>query len=247
MTTRKLALEVLICAALAAPAAARAVDFSYSAFSGYQDGLGLRLGVTAHELARGLPLSAELSVGYAFRDPGDPVLARQVFINQNQDGTPEKSGHAWDFRLDGIYFLRVPWLSELGLYGGVRHSRFSGDFKYVGGNEDFEVTANQWGFGLGARAGWSVSPTFTLTATVGLDFYPWATIYGHSASYSSDGTVVDGRTNGNGVAYTWADADKAVNQPKVVPALLVGVTWRPGAPAARSAAPASSGPRPRRP
>ncbi len=30
---------------------------------------------------------------------------------------------------------------------GPRFSTFTGDFKYVGGNEDFEVKSHQWGIG----------------------------------------------------------------------------------------------------
>lgn len=222
-------LRVAILVALAASALpARAVDYSFTLFGGYQDGLSTRLAASLSDVIPGAPISFSAGVGYAMRDPGDALLARQVFINQTQNGTPQKSGRDWDLRLDVAYHFRVAGLSEVAVFAGVRRSYFMGDFRYVGGNEDFEVTADQWGWGLGVRLGWSMSRDWSLTGQVGLDHYPTWSMTGHDATYASDGTIVNGRDNGNGVAYAIRDADRAINQPKFVPSVLLGLTWRPG-------------------
>lgn len=216
-------------AALAAFApSAWAVDYGVTLFGGYQEGFGTRLAATVGDLIPGAPVAFSAGVGYAIRDPGDALVARQVFINQNTNGTPQKSGYDWDLRLDAIYLFRVAGLSEFGVFAGVRRSYFGGDFRYVGGNEDFEVTANQWGWGLGVKLGWAMSRDWSLTGLVGLDHYPTWSMTGHDATYASDGTIVNGRDDGNGAAYAARDADRAINQPKFVPSVLLGITWRPG-------------------
>jgi hypothetical protein len=70
---------------------------------------------------------------------------------------------------------------------------------------------------------------------VGFDHYPSWTMTGHDATYASDGTAINARDNGAGYTYTPRDADRAINQPKFVPSILIGVTWHPGtvAPARR--------------
>lgn len=226
-------LRVAVLLTLAASAQpARAVDYGFTLFGGYQDGVGTRLSATVGDLIPGAPVAFSAGVGYVLRDPGDALQARQVFINQNTNGTPQKSGRDWDLRLDVVYFFKVAGLSELGVFAGVRRSYFMGDFRYVGGNEDFEVTADQWGWGLGVRLGWAMSRDWSMTGQVGLDHYPTWSMTGHDATYASDGSIVNGRDNGNGVAYAIRDADRAINQPKFVPSLLLGLTWRPGTTAA---------------
>ena len=44
-------------------------------------------------------------------------------------------------------------------------------------------------------------------------------LYGHDASYTSN-NVNNGRED-----FTWSDADAAVNQPWLLPSLLVGMSW----------------------
>jgi len=228
------AVRVAAVAALAAFApSTRAVDYGVTLFGGYQDGIGTRVAGTVGDFIPGAPVAISAGFGYASRDPGDALFARHVFINGTQNGTPQKTGYAWDLRFDVIYQFRVAGLSELGIFAGVRRSYFSGDFRYVGGNEDFEVVANQWGYGVGVRLGWAMSRDWSLTGQVGLDHYPTWSMTGHDATYGSDGTIVNGRNNDNNTyTYTTSDADRAINQPKFVPSVLVGVTWRPGTSAA---------------
>jgi hypothetical protein len=43
--------------------------------------------------------------------------------------------------------------------------------------------------------------------------------YGHDTSYSPDGVTVNGKHD-----YTYNDADAAINQPKFLPSLMVGIS-----------------------
>ncbi len=217
---RTLTALVLAAAAFTARPAA-AVDLHYTGYAGYHFGTGVRAEAMARDLLRNVPLGLSLGVGYTLLDPGSPARARQVFINDATDGTPEKHGHFWDVRLDAIWFLRVKHLQSFGVFGGVRHDWFEGRFRFHGGNEDFTVTAHDWGVGLGARGEVPLSRRWALTFSGGLDWYPESTLYGHDTTYSSDG----GSTNGR-AGYGWGDADRAVNQPRLVPSLLVGITFR---------------------
>ncbi|HVO19732.1 MAG TPA: hypothetical protein VMU15_10775 [Anaeromyxobacter sp.] len=220
---------ILATAVLALPA--RAIDLRWSAEVGTsaptitKPGLGGRLEVVAYDVFRGIPLGFSFGVGYTRVDPGDPLLARKVFVNQNTNGTPEKSGYVLDFKLDAIWFFHVKGYERVGIFGGLRHDMFRADFRYVGGDEDFEVTADDWGLGVGARGEMRLTRRLSLVGTVGLDFYPVSSLYGHDATYSSDGSSTNARDNGNGYTYTWKDADKAINQPRLMPSLMVGLAW----------------------
>jgi hypothetical protein len=220
---------VLAIALLALPA--RAVDFRWSLLAGTsaptvtKPGLGARGEVMAYDVFRSVPLGFMFGFGYTRVDPGDALFARKVFINQNDNGTPEKSGYFLDFKLDAIWFFHVKGYERVGIFGGLRHDMFRGDFRYVGGNEDFEVRADDWGLGIGGRGEMRLSRTFSLVGSVGLDFYPVSTLNGHDATYSSNGGNTNARDDGNGNTYGWKDADKAINQPRLMPSLMVGVAW----------------------
>ena len=212
-------LSTLAAALVLAVAPARAADLSVTAAGGWQGGGVLRLTGTAAHLWKGVPLAFDLGVGHAFVDPGDAAAARRVFINENTDGTPEKSGGVWDFRADAVWKLKVWRIDDAGLFAGVRYSMFRGRFKYVGGNEDFTISSDAWGVGVGARATWPVTHRLAVTAALSLDWFPTQTLYGHDATYSSN-NVNNGREN-----FTWSDANAAVNQPWLLPSFLVGMSW----------------------
>jgi hypothetical protein len=198
---------------------ARALDVSVTGLLGYQDGLGLQaLGTMG---LPNTPIALSLGFGYSFVNPGDPLMARQVFINDNANGTPEKSGGFWTLRMDVIYLVKIGGLEEFGIFAGPRGSFFSGRFKYVGGNEDFTVTSNAFGVGAGVRAGFTLSRHFDIAMMLGFDWFPVETLYGHDTSYSSNGTAVNPTDQ-----YTWTQANEAINQPQFVPSLLLGVSWR---------------------
>lgn len=216
------ALAVLLTTSLSMPGTARATDLAWSLLGGYQQGAGLRATGTVARLTPVIPLAVQFGVGYALVDPGKPEAARHIFINNNNNGTPEESGHVWDLRADLMWLTRWSIFDEVGVFAGPRYSMFTGRFHFVGGNEDFLVESNAWGLGVGARAELRLNPAWSLAGAVGLDWFPQTKIYSHDTSYSSTGYIVNGHET-----YRWSDADRAINQPKLVPSLLLGVAWRP--------------------
>lgn len=198
---------------------ARGAEFSSTVLAGYKGGLGFKASGTVGNFASGFPLSLEFGVGHTRLDPGNSADARKIFINDATDGTPEKSGWMWDFRMDFLYRLRILGLQDAYAYAGVRYSMFTGNFKYIGGNEDFDVTCNQWGWGAGMKANFAMGKRVAFTLAAGFDHYPSAKLSGHDTSYSPDGETVNGRKN-----YTFEDANAAINQPVFQPLLMAGIT-----------------------
>jgi hypothetical protein len=194
-------------------------EYAFSLLTGYNSGYGFQAGATVSRFAEGFPFSARLALGYTINQPGHALDARKIFINDATNGTPEKSGHAWDFRLDLLY----PLSKTISLVSGVRHSVFAGNFRFVGGNEDFNVTSQQWGLGLGLEGHFRMSSRIDLVVSPGLDFYFPATLTGHDTSYSPGGENVNPRHD-----FTYEDADKAINQPKWVPRMMAGLAYRFG-------------------
>jgi hypothetical protein len=216
---KKLALALPFALALLARPAS-AVDLRFDLLAGYNHGLGARGEVAALHLFKGMPLGVMLGLGYTRLDPGHADQARRVFINEATDGTPEKEGYFLDFRLDGIWYLQSRKLENLGIFFGLRRDMFRGRFRYVGGNEDFTVSANDWGLGAGVRGELKLSKHINLLGAAGLDLYPFSTLYGHDATYSSTGNNSNARED-----FGWKDADKAINQPRLVPSVMVGLAW----------------------
>lgn len=199
---------------------ARAADLSATALAGYKGGPGFKAAARLSHFAQGFPLAVEFGLGHTRLDPGKPADARKVFINDATNGTPEESGWAWDFRLDFLYPLRLLGMQNAHAYVGVRRSLFTGNFKFIGGNEDFDVTSNQWGWGAGLTATFPMGKQFGFTLAAGVDHYPLATLSGHDTSYSPDGEEVNGRQG-----YDYTKADEAVNQPKLQGLLMAGITF----------------------
>ena len=202
-------------------AGASAIDLGATGMLGYQQGFGIRATGEASWLIEDAPLGLSFSVAYVFMDPGNAQAARSIFINDATNGTPETSGQTWTLALNAIWYLPVRGVENFGIVLGPRFSAFSGRFKYVGGNEDFNVTTDEWGVGTGVQCRVPLSAHWGMAVSAGFDWYPSTTLYGHDTSYSTSGTVVNGNN-----AYTWADANAAVNQPQYVPSILIGVSWR---------------------
>lgn len=89
--------------------------FTAGVFTGFQNGFAGQVFIEVEEFAEGFPLTLRLRAGYTAVEPGDPLAARRVFINDATNGTPEESGRTLDFGMDGLYPLRPGVL----LYGGV--------------------------------------------------------------------------------------------------------------------------------
>ncbi len=188
---------------------------------GYYGGAGFHASGTVTDLARGLPVDIRFGIGRAGVEPGKALDARRVFINDATNGVPEEAGRLWDFRLDVLYPVRL-WDGDRSfVFVGPRHSRFTANFNFVGGNEDFDVISRQWGFGAGMETSFPVSRRVELVVSAGADYFVSSTLSGHDTSYSPDGDDANARDG-----YGYDDADDSINQPKVEPRLMTGVSYR---------------------
>lgn len=212
------AVALVLTAALAAPAPA--TEYAGGLMLGYNGGPGGFLLGTASELAPGLPMSLRLGLGYNSMDPGKAADARRIFINDATNGTPTQRGWSYDFRFDLIYTIEASTRQQLNVYGGPRHSRFTGNFNFIGGNEDFDVTSIQWGLGMGLEGLFPMGHQAALLLWGGFDYYFDNTLSGHDTAYSPDGEDVNARED-----YTYSDADAAINQPGLVGSVMIGLNY----------------------
>jgi hypothetical protein len=90
---------------------------------------------------------------------------------------------------------------------GPRYDRYKGDFRYVGGNEDLDVTSAQWRLGVGLESSFSMSRKLSLRLLAGLDHLFKSDLKRHDTSYSPEGEDVNPRED-----YSFINADKAINQ-----------------------------------
>ena len=197
-----------------------AAKYSSDFLIGYNGGPGIQLNIVASDFARGLPLNMQFGIAYTALDPGNAADARKIFINDATNGDPEKSGSMWDLRFDFQY--KVNWLSmkRAFVYGGPRYSMYTANFNFIGGNEDFDISTNQWGLGLGLKAYFDMSNKFDFVTTAGFDYYFNSDLRGHDTKYSPDGENVNPRND-----YTFQDADAAINNPKFQLRLMVGINY----------------------
>jgi hypothetical protein len=187
---------------------------------GYAGGTGAQANISVADLARDFPLVMRFGIAYLKTDPGNPAEARINFINDATNGTPEESGHVWDFRLDFLYPVHWLGLKRGYFLVGPRYSRFTGTFNYIGGNEKFDITADQLGLGVGLESYFAMNNKMDLIMGGGIDNYFNSTLEGHDTSYSPNGESVNGRDG-----YDYSSADKAVNQPKFEFRLMMGIAY----------------------
>ena len=188
--------------------------------AGLFNGVGFNLNFLTSNFAEDFPFSAKLNIGLSYLDAGNPLDARKIFINNNTNGIPEQSGKTYSFSLDFLYKTSILGLKRNHLYAGPRYVMFTGNFNFVGGNEDFDVTSNQWGVGVGLENYFKIVPAVDLVINLGYDYYISEALYGHDTSYSTDGLDVNPRED-----FTFADADKAVNQPKYQAKAMIGFSY----------------------
>jgi len=201
--------------------ATRGAKFSTGLLMGYTSGFGVEAFGVASNFAEGFPLQARFSLGFTSVDAGSPPEARRVFINNATNGIPEKAGQTWDFSLDVGYPVNLFSMKRAFVVGGIRYARFKGNFKYVGGNEDFDVKSSHWGVGGSLQSYFAMGGRFDLVLNAGLDYFFSSTLTGHDTAYAPDGTAVNPRED-----YTYTDADAAVGQPKFTPILMLGMNYR---------------------
>jgi hypothetical protein len=211
---------------MAAPLAAQtdrqdSAQFAAGLQMGYASGFSIQAHGSAAGFADGFPLRPRLAIGYASVEPGRAFDARRVFINNNTNGTPEERGRVWHFKLDVLFPVHLLSLRRAYAFGGLRHARFNANFRFVGGNEDFDVRSRHWGLGGGLESYFGVSSRVDMICTGGLEYFFASTLTAHDTAYSPDGDDVNPRED-----FTYADAGAAVGQPKLAPSLLLGFSYR---------------------
>ncbi len=188
--------------------------------AGLFNGFGTNLNLMVSNFAEDFPFSVKLNLGFSFLDAGNPDLARKIFINDNTNGAPEKSGRTYNFGVDFLYRKTILGLKRNYFYVGPRYSMFTGTFDFVDGNEVFDINSDQWGLGIGVENYFRIVPAIDLAINFGFDYYFSGDIYGHDTSYSPDGQSVNPRLD-----YTYSDADKAINQPKYQAKAMIGFNF----------------------
>jgi len=197
-------------------------DFQFT--TGLNRGFGLGASLVLNDLSKDFPFDIRLGIGYTWLNPGSSSDARRIFINDATNGVPEEKGHNIDLRIDLLKPITLLGNSSSYWFAGPRYSKFKGNFKYVGGNEDFDVTSSQFGFGGGLESHYKISDNIKLVIIGGLDYFLSAKLQGHDTSYYPDNDNVNARTNKDTDSkYRYKNADKAVDQPKWMPRFLVGV------------------------
>ena len=220
MTVRSRIQGAFLVACLVAGPVAHAADFSAGLSFGYRAGLSFRGSGGFSNFAQGFPLSVDFSIAYASVDPGEPFPARRIFIADATNGTPEKSGTTWAFALDFLYNLNLRGPRAIYVFAGPRYAMFDGHFHYVGANEEFDVTSNPWGVGLGMKGLFAISGKVDLTLSAGVDDYFDTSIHGHDTTYNPDDQNVNAHEN-----FTYRDAKAAVKTPRFQAVLLIGLTY----------------------
>lgn len=201
--------------------------FALGALVGYNRGFGGQINATAFNPVASLPLHLRLGIGLTSLDPGNSADARRIFINNATNGVPESKAKSFDYRLDILWPFAIIPAAKSYLHFGPRYSSYRANFKYVGGNEDFDVTSRQVGLGLGAESHFRINDRIDLVVLAGLDYFFDNTLQGHDTSYSPDDDNVNARNdNQNGdVQFTYSDADEAIKQPQLMPRLMVGINY----------------------
>jgi hypothetical protein len=207
---------------LGAVPGAWALDVYQGVESGYYGDVAGILRFSLRGLSQRVPVELRLMAGAAYQfDSGDATLARKIFINDNTGGTIEKYGTNLLVGLDLAYRLLGGPDLALNAFAGPRGSFYSAHYTFVGNNESFAVRSNAAGIGGGASVVLRMGKRTVGTLTAGVDYFFPAKLYGHGTyTYTPDGVDQNPRND-----YTYEDADAAVNQPRLLPALTLGVEY----------------------
>lgn len=196
-------------------------DYRVGISTGYYNGIGWQLHGDVSNFATDFPLTARMAIGYAYLDPGNATAARRIFINNATNGVPEKSGGMWSYRFDLLFPIKLKSIPNARLLFGPRYTRYKGNFRFVGGNEVFDVTSAQWGLGIGLETSFSMSRKLALRILTGLDHLFRSDLKGHDTSYSPNGDAINPRED-----FSYSDADEAINQPGNELYIMIGFSYR---------------------
>ncbi|MBO3116985.1 hypothetical protein J4050_09510 [Winogradskyella sp. DF17] len=203
-------------------------NFELGLATGYNRGFGINASITAVKPLESLDINFRFGFGYTSLDPGNSADARRIFINNATNGVPEEKGRNFDYRLDFLWHSTILNLEETYIVFGPRYSSFRANFKYVGGNEDFDVTTRQFGLGLGLESHFKINSRLKLTTAIGLDYFFNNTLKGHDTSYSPDNDNVNPRDDNqnNNTEFTYEDANDAIKQPQIMPRIFLGIAYK---------------------
>jgi hypothetical protein len=193
--------------------------------TGYNRGFGLQANLTLYNFPGEFPFNLRLGMGYTFLNPGNAADARRIFINNADNGEPEKRGGSFDLRLDFLKARPFLGIEHSFFVFGPRFSTFRGHFDYVGGNEVFDVTSHQWGAGLGIEHHFNIAHNLSVVIGYGLDYYVPSALTGHDTSYKpgNDNINAEDNNQNNDLPFRYRDANKAIYQPGFMPHLMMGV------------------------
>jgi hypothetical protein len=200
--------------------------FALGLNAGYNRGLGFQTNFTIFDFVKDTPIHLRFGLGYTSLNPGNAADARRIFINNATNGTPEKSGQSIDLRLD--FLIPFELFNDSFISIGPRYSSFKGNYKFIGGNEFFDITSNQWGVGAGIGNFFEISNRLDLEINAGLDYYLSSTLSGHDTSYSPDDENINPRDDNqnDNIPFTYSDANEAIQQPQLMPRVMIGVIYK---------------------
>jgi hypothetical protein len=218
---KKIAVVMILVALSSSPVLA--ISLFQGIEAGYFGDVGALMILSLRDFSDNYPVGLRFSAGAAYQfNSGDADTARQIFINDNQGGTVQDYGVSVMILMDLIYRLTQRNELSLHLYGGPRGNFYSAHFAFIGDNEDFAVRHNTFGLGAGARLRLDLNSKYSLGLGAGVDYYFPSKLFGHGQfEYTPDG-IDDNPRN----AYTYDDADSAVNQPKLAPSVSLGFSYR---------------------
>jgi hypothetical protein len=224
--TRTLILATMTAAVISAPA--MAWDKYNLLMGGYYNGPSVAGTIGVANIFEKVPLSAEISLGYSWTPAGDGTLARKVFINQDTggDNDAQSSGGVLDFTINALYPLNENYGPiKFYVFGGPRIEHYDVRWDYVGGDEDFDIVSWVYGLGGGLRGVMPLGKKINAVLQLGIDYFPRTAIYGHDATYYPDNSNVNGRNDGAGYNYTYADAENATTVPHLRPRVMAGIQF----------------------
>ena len=191
----------------------------YSAFliTGYNRGFGIQGNFILHNFVREFPFEVKFGIGYAGYNPGNGYDVRRMFVDNNIDGTPSKTGQSYDLSLDFMLLGKIFGLDSSYFVFGPRFSTYFGDFRYID-NESLQVSSHQFGFGTAIIHRFPMYKKIDLVMTYGFDFYFPSAISGNGTSYRPDNDNLNPKLDIlSGVNYfRYHAVDKAINQPRFI-------------------------------
>lgn len=190
---------------------------------GYYGDMGTSLALRLDDDAADFPFFIQGRMGYIYqKDPGDAEEARRIFINDNTGGNIQKYGESYMLALDlGWKWKRwdnieLEWVAS-GLW-----NYYQAHFAFIGNNEAFAVKSSPFGVGMGGNLKLRFSESrSSLILKGGVEYFPQTLIDAHGTFYYTP----DGQDDHPRNAYTYEDADAAVNQPGFRVFLQIGILF----------------------